>query len=137
MKKIIIIILINVLLNNLTVKGNTVCFQDTLLTYLSSLNLASFEDKPVDTFIAKIPTNYTSMKIFGGSREDYAGVLIIEYPGNVFIKVRVFEFTHMNPANPNKLPPSQAWNLALFRKEKVGYIIVYNNIHCVNGCENE
>jgi hypothetical protein len=38
---------------------------DTTLDYLLSLNLDSFNQKPVDSLLSVLPTNYLRMKIIG------------------------------------------------------------------------
>lgn len=100
--------------------------QVTLINFLTNLNLAQFKDKPIDTFITHIPQNFHSLKILGGSRDDMAGKLLISYNNNIFIFVRVIEFSHIDPTNPDKIPPNQRWEIALMRKEKyilLGYIM--------------
>lgn len=137
MKKLILLITFGVfVINGQASSGRHFLSDDSIIVRMASLDLTAFNSKPVDSLIAKIPSGYTSMKICGGSRTDIAGMLLIEYPNDVFIQVHVWEFTHMNPENPNKLPPAQAWSVALFKKEKVGYIKAFNGSDCINGCEN-
>jgi|GEM_PF-3433061 len=106
--------------------------QDTLINFLTNLNLAQFKDKPIDTFITHIPQNFHSLKILGGSRDDMAGKLLISYNNNIFIFVRVIEFSHIDPTNPDKIPPNQRWEIALMRKEKIYSIRVYNGKTLIN-----
>jgi len=95
--------------------------QVTLINFLTNLNLAQFKDKPIDTFIT-----------LGGSRDDMAGKLLISYNNNIFIFVRVIEFSHIDPTNPDKIPPNQRWEIALMRKEKIYSIRVYNGKTLIN-----
>lgn len=133
---IIIVLLLATAMKSLGKTSKSECINDSLILQLSQMNLPAFNGQPVDSFIARIPNNYLSLKIMGGWRVDIADVLVIQYSDSIYIEVFVFEFTHMNPRNPNRLPPSQAWSITDFRKEKISYIKIYNNAHCLNGCEN-
>ena len=61
-----------------------------------------------------------------------AGKLLISYNNNIFIFVRVIEFSHIDPTNPDKIPPNQRWEIALMRKEKIYSIRVYNGKTLIN-----
>lgn len=96
------------------------------------MNLVQFSNLPIDSFMIKIPQNFTSLKIHGGGRMDRAGIFSIKYNSNVYIDIRVLEFTHMDPTNPNKIPPDQRWSTTLMRKEKVYSIRIYNGNTLIN-----
>ena len=87
---------------------------DTVPAYLASLNLELFKNKPVDSFLAKIPAGYIKMKIYGGDNPKIARKMFISYPNDVFIKIIVDEFQYMNPRSE-----SRTWDINLFRKEKI------------------
>lgn len=132
MKKLLILFTLTLFVNFIFAQSPS----DTLSTFFSSLNLANFENKPVDSFIAKIPTGYTSIKVSGGWRTEIADNLTIIYPNDVVVFVYVFQFTHMNPHNPNKQQPDLIWDVANFRKENVSYIQIWKDILCLNGCQH-
>jgi len=106
--------------------------QDTLIISLGTLNLSNFYDKPIDSLIAKIPQNFQSMKVLGGSKDDRAGKLLVSYNSNVYIVIRVREFTHLDPTNPDKVLPEQRWSTTLMRKEKIYSIKIYNGNTLIN-----
>lgn len=140
MKKVIVWAIVCLAINNSVSSMDLIqkdrkrhCFlQDTLVVFLSTLNLAQFENKPIDSLIAKLPVHYTNMRVLGGSRDDRAGKLLINYSNNVYIIIRVLEFTHLDPTNPNKIPPDQRWSTTLMRKEKIYSIRIFNGTNLIN-----
>ena len=111
------------------VDSNRVVITDTILTTLSALNIDTFNSKPVDSFLAKIPLGYSRIKLYGGDNPKIARKLIVSYPNDVFIKIIVDNFQFMNPKSETR-----TWDLTLFRKENISYIEIYNDVTCINGC---
>jgi hypothetical protein len=138
MKKILLIVSLIIstlafaetpLIARLDFKKITPC-QDTLVPYLTALNLSNFIGKPIDSFLTKLPTNYTQIKILPGDQLKKAHMLYIRYNANVYLGIIVSKFQYMNPS-----PPSSNWSISLFRKETVAFIEIYNGINCINGCQ--
>lgn len=102
---------------------------DTILPILSQMDVNSFVNKPIDSFLAKIPSGYLRLKIQSPGNPKYAEVLSVLYPGKVFIYIYVYEFTHMNPRSE-----TFTWDMTLFRKEKISRIEIYNGVECIKGC---
>lgn len=102
---------------------------DTVPTYLASLNLQNFIGKPIDSFIAKIPASYTSMKVYGGHNPKVASQLSVSYPNGVEICIYARNFQFINPRSE-----TLTWDITLFRKEKLSKVIIYNGTECINGC---
>jgi uncharacterized membrane protein len=131
MKKIAIIILLSLHFsaNANKVEGprlikfvNTVNFlQDTTLSYILSLDLSYYRNKPVDTILNALPTNYSERVIHGMGNLKIARVLSVRYPGNIRVLIFVKDFSHMNPRNENC-----QWDINLFKQENVECIEVWN-----------
>lgn len=105
-------------------------YTDTLVPLLLSLDLSYYSGKPVDSFLVKLPANYTDMQIGRGDQMKKAHFLYIKYANGVNIGVYVNQFSFMNPN-----PPASNWSIALFRKERIGRIEIYNGVICINGCQ--
>ena len=109
--------------------------KDTSIAYFTNLNLSEFIGKTTKSFTSKLPPNHIRSYITGGSRTEFAEWLIIEYPNNIHVGIQVLEFLHMNPRNPQKLPPNQVWKIEEFKMEKINSITIHNGDICINGCE--
>jgi hypothetical protein len=105
--------------------------QDTLVQYLSTLNLLQFPGLPVDSFLARIPSNYDSVKILTGDQLKKASKLYLKYSNGVIVAIYVRQFQYMNPN-----PPRSNWSISLFRKEDIDHIEIYQGVTCINGCNN-
>ncbi len=103
--------------------------QDTLVQYLSSLNLLQFMGNPIDSFLARIPLNYDTIRILPGDQMKKAHMLYLKYSNGVTIEIYVKHFRNMNPD-----PPISNWNITLFRKEELDHIEIYQGVTCLNGC---
>lgn len=108
-----------------------------LIAQLASLNLASYQNKPVDTLLVHLPAGYTTMKIGGWRSQRLAEVLYIIYPGKISVGIHVRNFQFMNPHLVNTSNPTQNWDINLFKKESIAFAIIYNDSFCINGCENQ
>ncbi|MBK8611491.1 MAG: hypothetical protein IPL84_16520 [Chitinophagaceae bacterium] len=102
---------------------------DTALTYLSALNLNLYKNKPIDTFLLKVPSNYVSMKIISSDNPKYARILTVLYADKVTFYIYAHNFHYMNPRSE-----TFTWDMALFRKEDVHHIEVWKAVDCYNGC---
>jgi hypothetical protein len=101
---------------------NTESFlQDTTLSYILSLDLSYYRNKPVDTILNALPTNYSERVIHGMGNLKIARVLSVRYPGNIRVLIFVKDFSHMNPRNENC-----QWDINLFKQENVECIEVWN-----------
>ncbi len=108
-----------------------------LIAALSSINLVSYQGKPVDSLLAHIPSGYIAMQIGGWRSQRLAETLYITYPGKIYFEIHVRDFQFMNPHLVNTSNPTQNWDISLFRKEKITYSIIFNGPACINGCENQ
>jgi hypothetical protein len=102
---------------------------DTTLTYLSSLNLEIYKNKPIDSFLVKIPANYSQLKVMSADNPKYARILGVKYTNGVFIYIYAHNFRFINPRSE-----TFSWDLNLFRKEDVLRIEVWKQVDCYNGC---
>ncbi len=116
-----------IITNNFEKKNANI--QDTIVSYLTSLDLNQFVGMPIDSFLIHLPSNYTLMKILTGDRLKNAHMLYIKYSNSVYLGIIVNHFQFMNPS-----PPRSSWNITLFRKENISFIEIYNGINCINGC---
>jgi len=116
--------------------GHTFFTDSILIAQLTSLNLASYQNKPVDSLLAHLPAGYTTMKIGGWRSQRLAEVLYVIYPGKVSVGIHVRNFQFMNPKLANTSNPTQNWDINLFRKESITFTIIFKDSLCINGCEN-
>ena len=124
-KKIILLVLITTL-------GSRPVFSqtgDTTLAYLSTLNVTFYVDKPIDTFLLKIPTNYINMKVMSSDNPKYARILSVLYADKVTLYIYAHNFRFINPRSE-----TFTWDITLFRKEDIEHIEVWKNVDCYNGC---
>ncbi len=103
---------------------------DSITNLILQLDFDSFRGKPIDSFLVKLPQNYSAINMYG------AGVkgpfrLIIEYPNNNYIFVYV-KRPICCVSNP-KARPSQ-WSLSEFKMEKADDITLYDGVACLKGC---
>jgi hypothetical protein len=108
---------------------------DTIIQILTNMNLDYYHGKPVDTLLAHLPVGIIDMKIRGWHNLRRADVLYVSYPNNVFLAIFVNKFKFMNPNGAGNNPPSLNWDLVLFKKEDISYIIAFNGTQCLNGCQ--
>ncbi|MBL7729613.1 MAG: hypothetical protein JNM88_00430 [Chitinophagaceae bacterium] len=92
---------------------------DTLIPYLTSLDINYYKGKPVDSFLVKLPVNYLSMRIHSMDNSRYATYLFVNYADTVQVLIFVKEFHYLTPRNHNL-----DWDINLFRKEAVACIEV-------------
>ncbi len=111
------------------VHANNAVPPDTTLTYLMALNIESYKNRPVDSFLLVLPANYLIKKVYGRGRPKYADVLIVTYPNGVAVHVVVRRFTHMNQRS-NTLQ----WDINLFKLENIDHIEIHAGPVCVKGC---
>lgn len=102
--------------------------QDSTLNALLAINETLFINKPLDSLIYVLPSDSIEMKIFGHSKT--ARKVSILYPNRVWIELHVREFTHMNPADPNRV-----WNISQMRKEKLFKTVIYQKNTCYRNCD--
>ena len=93
---------------------------DTLLTYLSSLDLTYYSDKPVDSFLKKLPSGYSQMKVLDKDGSRYARYFWVKYD-TIRIMIYVKEFHHLTPRNHDR-----NWDINLFRMENLACIEIWN-----------
>ena len=124
-KKIILIALITVSISK-SVFSQT---PDTTLAYLSSLNLNTYINKPIDTFLLKIPVNFINMKVMSSDNPKYARILSVLYANKVTLYIYAHNFHFINPRSE-----TFTWDMTLFRKEDVHHIEVWRAVNCFKGC---
>ena len=115
--------------NNGSIRSHYVYFTDTTLNYLSSINLDLYKNKPIDSFLAIIPSNYIGMKVYGHHIAKYADVLAVKYSDKVTIYIHVRQFQFINPRSE-----TMSWDINLFRKENIHHIEIWKAVDCYNGC---
>ena len=103
---------------------------DTSITDFYYVNLSPYTGMPVDSFLTKLPSNFTEMKIYPGDNFFYANYLFLKYPGNITVSIYVRTFQFMNPYSR-----SGNWDITLFRKEAIHKIEIYDRHICENGCQ--
>lgn len=109
---------------------SNISYTDTTLSYLVSLNLESFKNGPVDSFLSILPSGYLRQKIVGGGRPRYAEALMVIYPNGIVVHVVVRHFTHMNPRSK-----TLQWDINLFRQEDIDHIEIHQSNSCIKGCQ--
>jgi hypothetical protein len=125
--KFLVVLIINITLSNFIYSQSP----DSTLTFLASLNLSTYKDNPVDSFLTKVPGGYIEMKVLASHNPKIANVLSVLYPNKIYVWVYVYKFQFMNPRSE-----TFTWNMILFRKENVHHIEVWKNVDCYNGCPN-
>ena len=75
------------------------------------------------------------MKIMGWHNLRRPDVLYVSYPDSVFLAVFVNKFRYMDPNGSGNNPPNLNWDINLFKKEDISYIVAFNGTQCINGCE--
>ncbi|MBS1590593.1 MAG: hypothetical protein JST07_00585 [Bacteroidetes bacterium] len=98
---------------------------------LTALNFIKYEQMPVDSFLAVIPTSYTQLKI-SGRHFGYASYLGITYSNDIYVEVYVRNFKYL----PNRYDKSLNWDITLFRKEDIAFIVLFEGSNCLKGCLN-
>lgn len=111
------------------------CQSDTVVQMLGAMNFSQYHNQPVDTLLSHLPHGSIQMKIMGWHNLRTADVLYVSYPNNVFVAIFVTNFRFMNPNGSGNNPPNRDWDISLFRKEDIGYVVAYNDNQCINGCE--
>jgi hypothetical protein len=125
MKKLIIVFSVLIFLFERRASAQT---QDSTLTALLAIPETSFINKPLDSIIARLPTNYVSMKVVG--TRNTARSLMIRYPNKVWIELHVRQFSHMNPEDM-----SRTWNISLMRQENLYKSRIQQKSTCYRNCD--
>lgn len=115
---------------------NTTKAQSSIQTQLTSLNLTSLLNKPIDSLIAIIPAGYTEITVTSGCNVFLAGGVIISYPNNFSIDISAKDFQFVTRSNINRLQPALAWPVNLMRKEKIGSVKIYKNWNVIKSAGN-
>lgn len=97
---------------------------DTVREILNGLNIDDYVDKPADSIIAHLPTNYTrrffTYVIPISNRVKYfVRSLVFKYKNGDRVEIIVNTHNYVNPIDPNK-----NWDLALYKKENVHVISI-------------
>ena len=106
--------------------------------HLKLFDLYQYQNVPVDTLIAHLPSGIVSMEIGAYHYGKTADVLYVLYGNDVFVSIFVKNFQYMDPrllVNTNT--PKQNWQVNLFKKENIAYTVIFNGSTCINGCQNE
>ncbi len=125
MKKYIIsLIVLVIMFSNKTIAQTN----DSVVNRLLQIDESLFINKPLDSIIAKLPSGYISMKVYG--LRATARSLVFLYPNRVWIDLHVRQFSYMNPVDENKV-----WNALLMRKEPLFKTAIYKGSICYRNCE--
>lgn len=101
---------------------------DSVVSQLLRIDESLFINKPLDSIIAKLPSGYISMKVYG--LRATARMLLFLYPNRVWIELHVRQFSYMNPVDENKV-----WNALLMRNEPLFKTVIYKSNTCFRNCE--
>jgi hypothetical protein len=111
-----------------------------LISYLTSMNLDSFRNKSIDSFLVKVPANVYNQKVYNDMSSKYPAykacfidIFFTPDMNGPSVRIWVKEFTHMN-----RVSSTPNWDFSLFRKENIWEIDIYKNPNtCINGgCRN-
>ena len=95
---------------------------DPIYDSICRLNFRDYMNRPVGEFIAALPTGYSEIKIYGQLKyPNRARVLEIMYPDRTEVLISVKRYNFMEIEDPNRV-----WNLDLFKRESMFYVIVYS-----------
>ena len=119
MKKISFLILLVLLVFSIKMYSQTT---DPIYDSICRLNFRDYMNRPVGEFIAALPTGYSEIKIYGQLKyPNRARVLEIMYPDRTEVLISVKRYNFMEIEDPNRV-----WNLDLFKRESMFYVIVYS-----------
>ena len=95
---------------------------DPIYDSICRLDFRDYMNRPVGEFIAALPTGYSEIKIYGQLKyPNRARVLEIMYPDRTEVNIKVKRYNFMEIEDPNRV-----WNLDLFKRENMFYVIVYS-----------
>jgi hypothetical protein len=94
---------------------------DTIVPYLTSLDLNYYKNKPVDSFLTVLPTMYNSIVVQSLGNLKYARIIKVKYPENVRVLIFVKNFQYMNPRSE-----TSHWDINLFKKENLACIEIWH-----------
>jgi hypothetical protein len=114
MKKLLLIITTFFVLQSLNAQT-----ADSIYNKIHKLDFKFFDNKPVGQFIDSLPVGYSKIGFLGHFATNAVRLLYIEYPGGSNLHIYVKEFHYLNPVDPN-----WNWDLNLFKKEKLFYVIL-------------
>lgn len=96
---------------------------DSLINYLSTVDLNQFVGHPVDSLLNLIPNAIKEQKIMPCSKTragmQTACQLVVTFYYKLSIRIVVQQFTHLTPYDPTR-----SWNISDFRQEKIACILV-------------
>jgi hypothetical protein len=126
-----VLVLVQFLSANESVEGvsNYKCYNkiyliDTVREILNGLNIDDYVDKPADSIIAHLPTNYTRRFFtyvipISNRVKYYVRSLVFKYRNGDKVEIIVNTHNYVNPIDPNK-----NWDLTLYKKENVHVISI-------------
>ena len=103
---------------------------DTTTNLIMQLDFDSFRGKPIDSFLAKIPQNYSIDRKLH-SRAITPNGLVITYPNGNYIYIYI-NHPLCCVSNPHALP--NQWSLTEIRMEKADDITLFDGETCLKGC---
>ncbi len=103
---------------------------DSTTSLILQLDFESFRGKPIDSFLVKLPQNYSSIRMYGAGVKGPLN-LTIKYPNGNFIFVYV-QRPICCVSNPGARPSQ--WSLNEFKMEKADDITLYDGVACLKGC---
>ncbi len=103
---------------------------DSTTSLILQLDFESFRGKPIDSFLVKLPQNYSSIhKFFAGAK--VPGGLLIEYANGNYVRIYM-QHPLCCISNPHAMPSQ--WNLNELKMEKAADITLNDGINCLKGC---
>jgi hypothetical protein len=108
---------------------------DPIILQIQNLNFSQYQGQPVDSLLAHLPCGYTSMTIQGSVITKKAAYLVVKYAPYTYVSIQVRTFNYMNPELVQTSTPRQNWDINLFKKEAIAYVIAFNG-QCINGCQD-
>ncbi len=103
---------------------------DSTTSLIQQIDFGSFRGKPVDSFLVKIPQNYSSIEKLHTRAATPHG-FVITYPNGNYIYVYI-KYPLCCVSNPHALPSK--WSIGELKMEKADDITLYDAAGCVKGC---
>lgn len=100
-----------------------------LITY-TSIDLQSFQNLPVDTFLAHLPAGYILSPLLPQDNLKTRTQICAVYGNHIEFYIIVRDFKYMNPYSL-----TGDWDVNLFKREKIARIELYQNGDCIKGCD--
>jgi hypothetical protein len=135
MKKLVLLLLVILSIQHKSNAQDSLAANDPIVLQIQGLNFSQFIEQPVDTLLAHLPSGYTSVTIQGSVVAKKASYLVVKYAPYTYVCIQVRTFNYMNPNLSQTGDPYQNWNVNLFKKESIAYVVAFNG-QCIKGCQD-